>query len=159
MNNQSSEFIKCKECAFYYINKKRYTKKELVKKLVLKEYDEFLAQEVADYLEELKYIDDADYARRYILDAVNLKKHGVVRIKRDLIMKGIDKSVIDDVIADLSPDTNSVLEGLINSKASGINFNDEKSLNRIKGFLLRRGFNYGEINEALREYRYKKENT
>lgn len=159
MNNQSNEFIKCKDCAFYYINKKRYTKKELVKKLVLKEYDEALAHEVADYLEELKYIDDADYARRYILDAVNLKKHGVVRIKMDLCAKGVDKSVIEDVIADLSPDTNSVLESLIITKASNIDLNDEKALNRLKGFLLRRGFGYGEINEALREYRSKKENT
>lgn len=157
--NKSNDFLKCKDCAFYYINKRRYTKKELVKKLVLKEYEESLAQEVADYLEELKYIDDADYARRYILDAVNLKKHGIIRIKMDLYAKGVDRFVIEDVIADLSLDTNSVLEDLIDSKAKNIDLNDEKALNRIKGFLLRRGFGYGEINKALGEYRSKKENT
>ena len=39
MNNFSIDFLKCKDCAFYYINKRRHTKKELIDKLVKKEYD------------------------------------------------------------------------------------------------------------------------
>lgn len=159
MNNFSIDFLKCKDCAFYYINKRRHTKKELIDKLVKKEYDVSVANEVADYLEEAKYIDDADYARRFILDAVNLKKHGLVRIKRDLTFKGVERSVIDDVLCDLNLDTSHVLAGLIETKAANLDLKDEKNLNKLKGFLLRRGFNYGDINEAIYEYRNKKENN
>ena len=158
MNKFSNDFLKCKDCAFYYINKKRYTKKELIDKLVKKEYDFDIAKEVADYLEEADYINDADYTRRFVHDAVNLKKHGLVRIKRDLFMKGIEKSIIEDVLNDLNPDTSSTLMQLIESRASNIDLKDEKQLNKLKGFLLRRGFSYGDINNALYEYSNIKEN-
>lgn len=158
MNNYSDDFLRCKDCAFYYLNKRRHTKKELIEKLVKREYDISAANEVADYLEVAGYIDDADYARRFILDAVNLKKHGPVRIKRDLSMKGVDRIIIDEVMADLEPDTGSVLADLIESKAFRMDLNDEKQLNRLNGFLLRRGFKYSDINNALDEYRSKKEN-
>ena len=159
MNNYSEDFLKCKDCAFYYINKRRHTKKELVDKLIKKDYSVSVSNEVADYLEEAQYIDDSDYARRYILDAVKIKKHGSVRIKRDLSMKGVERQIIDRVMEDLELDTNSVLSDLIISKASNMDLNDEKQLNRLYGFLLRRGFKFSDINEALYEYRNNKENV
>lgn len=158
MNNYNDVFLRCKECAFYYLNKRRHTKKELIDKLVRREYDVSVANEVADYLEEAQYIDDTDYTRRFILDAVRIKKHGLVRIKRDLATKGIDRLVIDSVVADLELDTNSVLADLIEAKAYNMDLNDEKQLNRLYGFLLRRGFKYNDINNSLIEFRNKKEN-
>lgn len=159
MNNFGRDFLKCKDCAFCYINKRRHTKKELIDKLIKKEYDVSVAMEVADYLEEAQYIDDSDYARRFILDAMRIKKHGLVRIKRDLVQKGVDRQIIDSVIENLELDTSSVLTDLIASKAFNMDLNDEKQLNRLYGFLLRRGFKYGDINEALYEYRNNKENV
>lgn len=159
MNNYNNDFLKCKDCAFYYINKRRHTKKELIDKLVKRDYDISVATEVADYLEEAQYIDDADYARRYILDAVRIKKHGLVRIKRDLAQKGVGRQIIDSVIENLDLDTNSVLTNLIASKAFNMDLDDEKQLNRLYGFLLRRGFKYGDISDALYEYRNNKENV
>lgn len=158
MNNYSDDFLKCKDCAFYYINKRRHTKKELIDKLVKREYELSVAKEVADYLEEAKYIDDTDYARRFILDAVRIKKRGLIRIKTDLLIKGINKLIIDEVINDLEIDTDSVLADLIESKSFNMDLNDEKQLNKLFGFLLRRGFKYSDINDAVAEYRNKKGN-
>lgn len=159
MNNYTDIFLKCKECAFYYLNKKRHTKKELIEKLVKREYDVSVAKEVADYLEEANYIDDYDYARRYIHDAVVIKKYGLERIKRDLFLKGVDRMVIDEVVQNMEIDTKSVLDELIKKKALNIDFYDEKQLNKLQGFLLRRGFKFNEINDSLSEYRTKKENS
>lgn len=156
--NNSKEFIECKDSAFYYINKKRYTKKELVDKLIKKEYEQSLALEVADYLEEAGYIDDFDYARRYINDSVKIKKYGLVRIKRELLLKGVSGDVIDNVLNILEPDTHSVLDSLIELKAVKIDINDEKQVNKLYGFLLRRGFKFTEIKDALVSYQSKKEN-
>ena len=158
MNNYSKEFFDCKDSAFYLINKKRYTKKELVDKLVKKEYETSLAVEVADYLEEAGYIDDFDYARRFVNDAVKIKKYGLIRIKRDLLLKGVDRNVIEDVLNTFAPDTDSVLVSLIESKTNNLDFNDEKQVNKLFGFLQRRGFKFNEIKDALTEYKSKKEN-
>ncbi len=155
MNNYTDDFSRCKDCAFYYLNKRRHTKKELIEKLVKREYSPEVANEVADYLEDAKYIDDADYARRYMLDAVRIKKHGMARIKRDLALKGINSAVVDAVAEDFEIRTENVLLDLIESKAVNLDFNDEKQLNKLYGFLLRRGFKYCEIKDALAS---KKEN-
>ena len=39
-----------------------------------------------------------------------------------------------------------------------VNFDDEKQVNKLYGFLLRRGFKFNEIKDAFTEYRNKKEN-
>lgn len=154
MNN---DFEKAKECAFWYINKRRYTKKELIDKLISREYERELSLEVADYLEELGYIDDRDYARRYIIDAVKLKKRGLKRIKADLSLKGIPYDVVDSIVLEFNIDCDEALPQLVESKASSLNLDDEKQRGKLVSFLLRRGFSYSDIIEEIREYTLKRE--
>lgn len=152
LNNSESDFEKAKECAFWYINRRRYTKRQLTEKLVSRNYDRDLAAEVADHLEERGYIDDRDFVIRYIHDAVNIKKHGAVRIKNDLLMKGIDRNIIDEMISKSDVDYYAVLDDLISSKASSLDLCDEKQKNKLVSFLVRRGFSYGDIFDALKNY-------
>ena len=157
MNNYSDEFLKCKDYAFLLINKKRNTKKELFDKLLKKEYDNEVASEVVDYLEEAGYIDDYDYARRFISDSVKIKGYGKIRIKRDLILKGVKTHIIDDVLSNEDFDTSDVLDGLIEKKSANLDLSDDKQLQKLFGFLLRRGYGYSEIKTALSNYKNKKE--
>ena len=152
----ANDFEKAKECAFWYINKRRYTKKELINKLIQREYDREIAEEAVEYLEELDYINDADYARRYIHDAVRIKKHGLIRIKNDLYQKGIDRNVIDEVLVDIDVDSANVINELIQLKANNLDLTDEKQFNKLVAFLVRRGFNYGESVHSVRNYRENK---
>ena len=152
----ANDFEKAKECAFWYINKRRYTKKELINKLIQREYDREIAEEAVEYLEELDYINDADYARRYIHDAVRIKKHGIIRIKNDLYQKGIDRNVIDEVLVDIDVDSANVINELIQLKANNLDLTDEKQFNKLVAFLVRRGFNYGESVHSVRNYRENK---
>ncbi len=154
MNN---DFEKAKDCAFWYINKRRYTKKELIEKIISRDYEKELAVEVADYLEELGYIDDRDYARRYIIDAVKLKKRGLKRIKTDLFVKGIPYDIVDSVVADFEINCDEALPQLVESKATGVDLSDEKQKNRLISFLLRRGFSYSDILREIKEYTIKRE--
>lgn len=152
----ANDFEKAKECAFWYINKRRYTKKELINKLIQREYDREIAEEAVKYLEELDYVNDADYARRYIHDAVRIKKHGIIRIKNDLYQKGIDRNVIDEVLVDIDVDSANVINELIQLKANNLDLTDEKQFNKLVAFLVRRGFNYGESVHSVRNYRENK---
>ena len=152
----ANDFEKAKECAFWYINKRRYTKKELINKLVQREYDRDVAEEAVKYLEELDYINDADYARRYILDAIRIKKHGMVRIKNDLFQKGIDRNIIDEVLVDIDVDCTKVIDELIQIRAKNLDLSDEKQFNKLVAFLVRRGFKHGESVQSVRNYRENK---
>ena len=152
----ANDFEKAKECAFWYINKRRYTKKELINKLVQREYDRDVAEEAVEYLEELDYINEADYARRYIHDAIRIKKHGIVRIKNDLFQKGIDRNIIDEVLVDTDVDCTKVIDELIQIRAKNLDLSDEKQFNKLVAFLVRRGFRYGEAVQSVRNYRENK---
>ena len=156
LSDYNPEFEKAKECAFWYINKRRYTKKELTEKLIKREYDRDLAVDVVNYLEEHGYIDDCDYARRYVHDAVLIKKHGAVRIKTKLAQKGIKGVCVDEAIQMYAPDQDDVLLELVSSKAVNVDFNDEKAKNKLIAFLVRRGYKYSEIFEAIKTYRENK---
>lgn len=159
MTPMNSDFEKAKACAFWYINRKRYTKKELIERLVKKEYEQSLAEEVINHLEERGYVDDRDYTRRYISDAVKLKGHGKMRIKNDLRAKGISADLVDEVLLSMEIDCNMALPRLLESKAANADLKDEKQRNRIVSFLVRRGFSYKDISDAVREYLLKRENT
>jgi len=148
MNN--SDFEKVKECFFWYINRKKYTKKELVDRVIKKEYEPDLVYNVADYLEEAGYIDDKDYATRFIKDSYNLKKHGETRIKQELSAKGVSRNTVDDVLAELDLDFKSLLVNVAEDKAGKLDLTDIKQKNSLIGFLLRRGFKSGEIFEVIR---------
>lgn len=156
LSDYSPEFEKAKECAFWYINKRRYTKKELTEKLIKREYDRDLAIDVVNYLEEHGYIDDCDYARRYVHDAVLIKKHGAVRIKTELSLKGIKGVCVDEALQMYATDQDDVLVELVSSKAVNLDLNDEKAKNKLVAFLVRRGYKYAEIFEAIKTYRENK---
>ncbi len=146
------EFSRAKYVACIYLARRMHTKSEMYKKLIKKEYATEICEKTIEALIELGYINDSDYAERYTKDAINLKKHGINRIKRDLKQKGIDDEIIDQTISELDIDNSEILAKLVEQKAEKLDLNDIKQKNRLIGFLLRRGYKYDEIFSAIREY-------
>ena len=150
MSSKYDELSRTKYCAMLCLGRKAYTKRELFDKLLKKEYSEECCEQTIEYLENEGYINDSDYAARYTNDAINLKKHGSVRIKADLRRKGIDAEIIDRLFEELeSPDVETI-KTVIEKKAEKLDLSDKKQRDRLIGYLLRRGFRYGEIYSELR---------
>lgn len=145
------EFSRAKYAAFFYLGRNALTEHQLREKLQRKEYSPEIIDKTLEYMLELGYINDRDYAERYTKDAVNFKKHGMMRIKLDLRRKGIDPDLIDEVLEELEIDTTDALNHLIEKKSAGLDLKDRKHKARLVNFLLRRGYKYDEINTALRE--------
>ena len=122
-----------------------------MQKLLKKEYSPENCEETVNCMVELGYINDEDYAERYIKDAVEFKKHGIMRIKQDLRKKGIDRDIIDNVIGNIDIDNGETLQKLIEQRCKLLNISDPKQKNRLIGFLVRRGYRYDEIYSVLRE--------
>lgn len=156
MNNTNKpktiNYERAKWLALYYLGIKARTESEIRKKLKDKGADEALCDKTVDFLKEYGYINDAEYARLYIKDACNLKKHGCRRIKCDLRMKGISDIILEDVMAELELDFSDPLHQLVEKKAKGLDLCDPKHKNRLVGFLQRRGYGMSEICCAIREY-------
>ncbi len=83
--------------ALRLIVRKRYTEKEIRKKLVSKKVGgSGDIEKVAERLKELKYIDDKAFVRDYISTRSELNPRGKQLLKIELKMKGVDSRVIAD---------------------------------------------------------------
>ena len=153
------ELSRAKYAACYYLSRRSLTDRQLREKLEKKEYLPEVINETLEYMTEAGYINDADYAARYVQDALNLKRHGKRRIRQDLRQKGIDIEVIDEVLGETESDSSPALRALIEQKSAGLDLGDRKHRARVFNFLVRRGYDFDEINTAIREFTEGTEDT
>lgn len=90
MNNP---FEKGLNYALYLLSLKMRTTSEMKTKLIAKEMDEALTEQIVQYLIDHKYLDDISYASTYI--RTRREKYGDYRIESELARKGISKATIN----------------------------------------------------------------
>ena len=125
------------------------TEKELKDKLLERGYSDEECEEALDYVRHYGYVDDDDYARRYI--SAHGREKGAAAIRRELREKGIQEDTLEEVLYDL-PDEEEVLEEMLIKKAGEPHSLDEKEFRRLYGFFMRKGFTSGKIIQALKEF-------
>ena len=142
--------INSRDCALRLIEFRDRTEKELREKLTKKGYSEEQIEDTVEFLKNYGYIDDKRYASHFINDAINLKKWGKIRIRTELLHKGIDREVVDFAIEDAFSelDDDRVLTEM-KKRFSNSDFSNMKERNRIFGFFTRRGFTPDEIKGAM----------
>lgn len=142
--------ISIRDYALRLIEFRDRTKKELYDKLREKGYSENDIDDEIEFLKSYGYINDRRFAEHYTNDAINLKKWGKIRIRTELIRKGIDRDIIDDSIEEafLDIEDDRVLSQMqIRFKNS--DFSNIKERTRIFNFFMRRGFSAEEIKGAM----------
>lgn len=126
------------------------TEKQIKEKLLEAEYSTYIVDEVLAFLKKYNYINDDDYARRYI-DAKSQYSHKSLRqIKAELYKKGI--SVTDLTMYCEDPDTleqENIDYFLEKYRYDGsLELKDrQKIINRI----LTKGFSYSNIERCIRK--------
>lgn len=142
--------ISIRDYALRLIEFRDRTQKELYDKLKEKGYSENDIDDEIEFLKSYGYINDERFVEHYIHDAINLKKWGKIRIRTELIRKGIDRDIIDDAIQEafLDIEDDRVLSQMqIRFKNS--DFSNIKERTRIFNFFMRRGFSAEEIKGAM----------
>lgn len=127
------------------------TKQEIKNKLLEKGYDDTIVAEAISELEELGYINDYDYASLY-LDYAREKCYGEKKIRYELANKGVDPYIIEDVMANMQGPDKEALCDVIMAKYGDIDMTDIKERQRVTRFFASRGFDFSEINDAIRQY-------
>ena len=129
-----------------------HTHWELLAKLRKKEVPEGFCSEAMEFFADEGYIDDFDYAVRYIKDASRLKRQGEGRIRQYLAgpSKRIDREVVERAFAEADVDFADGLQQAIEAKARNLDLSNRKDRDKLIKHLVYRGFKLGEIFEKLR---------
>ena len=139
-----------KNYAANLISRKSYTEKAIRKKLTDHVGDTETIEKTISFLKEYRLIDDADYARRYAADCVNLKKLGTRQILYKLTEKGISKGLANKVLEEMGykETEQDTLYSLMRKKL-GNNF-DIKNIMKAKRYFAYRGYSFDDIDSAIR---------
>ena len=119
---------------------------ELRSYLKRKKTDPQLSHELIERLRAKGYVDDKDFARRWVESRRLLKPTSRRKLWQELKTKNIAEEIIAEVLAEDETEETQVIRELIAKKRKQIKYHDEQKLMQ---FLARQGFNYGDIKEAL----------
>ena len=141
-------FERGRSYAFHCLGRRMMTVGQMKEKLISKDYSEDVSAKIIDYLLENRYLDDAEYAARYITSS---QSKGVYRIKQDLRLKKVDNSIIEQALSDTERDFECGLKSLVAERAAKLDLQNPKDKNRLMNYLARRGFGFSSIDKAIRE--------
>lgn len=129
------------------LSRRDHSIRELTEKLHRKGYTQGV-KEAIDKLVAGGYVSDERFARLYVRELRTLKKYGKRRIEQELYRKGVDRDIISEVLEETDFEE-SELVALIERKYSRY-LGDEKGIQKTVNSLLRMGYSYGEIRDALK---------
>ena len=147
--NASARTSAARAAAANIIGSRPLSKKELTRRLVRKGAEAEDAEAAADWLEEIGAVDDAGYAAMLVRHYGG-KGYGPARVREELRRRGVDRELWDEALEEM-PDQSEMLDRLIQKKCRG-DLSDRKEVKRVSDSLLRRGFSWGEVKDALRRY-------
>jgi len=148
---QKRDLVSAKRIAFQLLKFRNRSRQEIRDRLKKKCFPEEVIIQTIDFLEQLKYLDDSEFALSWS-QARLAKPLGLRRIFFELGQKGIDKQIIDKTLQKLKQGyhESEIVEKIVKEKIKRMKSLDEyKAKNRIYGYLIRRGFNPDTIKEVI----------
>lgn len=139
-----------------YIDRRRRTREEVVRKLREKEYPEIAIAKAVQFLEEYGLIDEDAYARAWIHDRLLKKSIGRRKLQSDLRAKGINKEKVEAAISDMVDDDLELENAMkaARSRERRLRGEDRKAHERsVVSFLQGRGFGWAEIKQVVAHLR------
>ncbi len=147
--NKDERFAAAKEYSLKYLSYRPRTAWEVRKKLLGRGYDDEIVNRVVDFLAEYKFLDDDSFIEMWIRSRTREKPSGRRRIYAELAEKGLDRGIIDRHLAKITPQKEQEMAEALVQKKCLKNITDYK---RLRGFLLRRGFDPEIVNEVLTKF-------
>lgn len=141
------QFNECFNKALNIISRSLKTKKQLKDYLNQKGFKFQTINLVLEKLESLDLINDDNYCKKYIEQEKN--KKGKLMLSKSLMSKGISKDIVDKYICNLDSQKDTIIrliEKYMKNKEKNI-----QNIQKLKRYLLGKGFSYNEINSCVGE--------
>lgn len=137
----------------YLLKSMDRTEYQLRTKLKQGGYPEEAVNTAIEYVKNLHYIDDSRYAQYYIEGRTGSKSKQ--QITQDLLRRGISKELIQSIYGQQEPeDETDQIRKWVEKKRVDLETADPKEINRLYGFLMRKGFQSSDISKVLRGREY-----
>lgn len=136
-----------KEKAIELLARKPMSRREMERKLLSWEAGEEETAAICDRMEELGFLNDGEYARR-LVSHYSAKGYGPRKLKDELYHRGVPREYWEDALK-LAEDNCAVIDAFLAKKLAGKEL-DRKELKKVTDALVRRGFSWPEIDEAVR---------
>lgn len=144
-------YIKCKSYSLKIIERSYKSEKEIVEKLLARDYDEKTIARVIDFLKEYNFINDEKYAEMFIKD--KSMSIGRNKIRYMLKKKGIEESIIEHKLTILEEDIEEqVALKLAQKKLDIIKKSEANTKNiykKIGDYLISKGYNFDVVTSTL----------
>lgn len=150
----ASNFRRAYQYALYCLDYRDYSAENIYQKLVKTYKNESLCLEVVKKLARAGIIDDSRYAEKLARKLVETRKYGFRRAKRELLMKGLSDNVAEEALEQYRSAFGENLAELLRTKHYRLlsDSSDRKSIEKVKSALVRYGYGFDEINQAVKEY-------
>ncbi len=146
---ENSNISRAKEKALYLIEYRQRSRKEIEDKLIPL-FGEKASEAAIERLEQLGLVDDESYAREYARSIIEVKKLSGKRALFELVKKGIDKDLAEEILEEYEVDTVQQIIDVINKKYFR-SLDDEKGLKRTINGLRTMGYSWDDIKQAMYE--------
>ncbi|MDD4844038.1 MAG: RecX family transcriptional regulator [Anaerotignum sp.] len=144
-------YIQAQDKALQFIGYKMRTEKEVAQKLAENDFTDEIIEEVINFLIKYKYIDDREYAHKYIKERLRLSPRGAYALQMELMQKGIPENICKEVLSQTDFSETEDAVKWLEKKTRGQWPPDEKKKKQLYGFLQRKGYSYGVIKDAFEE--------
>jgi len=151
---RDDQYVRAKQRALDYLAHKPRTEEEVRRKLRRQDAPEAVIEDVVNRLYELSYLDDEAYAEDYVRNRFASKKYGPVRIRRELVERGVDRHTADAAVDDLFAEKDVRAAARTHAEKRWDRLDDEEPRRRkqkVYRYLRRRGFTSDTINPLLDE--------
>ncbi len=152
---RASDVRRACQRALYLLDMQSYSYQMMFQKLS-RNYDEEVCYTVMDKLCDMGVINDWKYAAQVSRKAFEVKLYGPRRIRETLYLKGIPKNVINSALLQYMDDdlqVENVLKLMEKKYSKLLSDKDNKqNVEKCKAALVRMGYGYSVIGEAVRIY-------
>ena len=138
-----------KEKTINLLARKPMSRRELERKLGEWEAGEEETVAICDRMEELGFLNDGEYAARLVRH-YSAKGYGERKLRDELYRRGIPREFWEDALA-RAEDSAGAIDAFIEKKLAGKTV-DQKELKKVSDALVRRGFSWSDISNALGRY-------
>ncbi|MEM6325827.1 MAG: RecX family transcriptional regulator [Bacteroidota bacterium] len=149
---QKEEVIRARQAALDYVSRGGKTTTEVQRSLARRGFSEHATADALAQMERYGYLDDAAYASAFVRGRAASRGHGPQRLRADLIKKGVSREAIDRALDEL--DTDDLADSarrlaLQRWRALASETDPRKRKKKTTDFLLRRGFSFDQVREAI----------
>lgn len=146
---QSGEARRAREKALYLLEHRNHSQKELAEKIARTTSRE-AAEAAAARMAEIGLVDDEAYARSLAAELLGRKGFSVPRALQELLRKGIDRELAEEILEECAPDPVEKIKELIRKKYR-MDADDEKLRRRSIAGLQRLGYHWDDIRTAMNQ--------